>query len=159
MSLQSTDVKHFAAELGADLCGVASVDRFVAAPKGHHPQDIFPGCRSVIVLACEFPRDALGAEEGEFCLCHSGEIRFRFARDERWFYVNRGLAEFQAAARIFNAFSWSAYDFDDPECDYFDEMASRFSAAQEKIEPLGDQATSLWSATVHDTEAGLWTLY
>lgn len=59
MSLQSNDVKRIAAELGADLCGIASADRFVAAPTGHHPQDIFPGCRSVIVLACEFPREAL----------------------------------------------------------------------------------------------------
>lgn len=59
MSLQSTDAKRIAAELGADLCGIAPVNRFVAAPSGHHPQDIFPGCRSVIVLACEFSRDAL----------------------------------------------------------------------------------------------------
>lgn len=41
MSLQSTDVKRIAAELGADLCGIASADRFVAAPTGHHLQDIF----------------------------------------------------------------------------------------------------------------------
>lgn len=59
MSLQSMDIKRIAAELGANLCGIAPVDRFIAAPRGHHPQDLFPGCRSVIVLACEFPRDAL----------------------------------------------------------------------------------------------------
>jgi hypothetical protein len=102
---------------------------------------------------------ATGREVGAFCVSRDGEIRFRFAQDDRWIYVNRGLVEFQAAARIFNAFCWSAYDFDDPECECFDEIAARFSAALEKIEPLGNPDTSLWSATVHDTEGGLWTLY
>ncbi len=66
MALQSTDVKRIAAELGADLCGIASADRFVAAPKGHHPRDLFPDCRSVIVLACEFPHDALDVTSFEY---------------------------------------------------------------------------------------------
>jgi hypothetical protein len=73
-------------------------------------------------------------------------------------YVNRGLSEFHTAARLFNAFTWSAYDPDDPECSYFEELISRFRAELEKIEPLGDPAMSLWSATIHNTEAGLWTL-
>ena len=30
------EVKQFAIEKGAHLAGVASVDRFVGAPKGHH---------------------------------------------------------------------------------------------------------------------------
>lgn len=37
--------------LGADLVGIASVDRFAGAPAGHHPSDWLRGCRSVIVLA------------------------------------------------------------------------------------------------------------
>jgi len=102
---------------------------------------------------------ASGKDMGDFYVSETGEVRFRFVGSRRWYYVNRGLSEFRAAARIFNAFSWSAYDLDDPECEYFDEMVSRFGKALEQIEPLGDPATSLWSATVQDTEAGLWTLY
>ena len=102
----------------------------------------------------------VGTVGGEFCLFQDGTVRFRYVeRGEAWFYVNRGFPEFQAAARLFNAFCWSAYDPDDPECDYFEELARRFGAELEKIEPLGDPTMSLWGATVHNTEAGLWTLY
>ena len=102
----------------------------------------------------------LGRDSGEFCVFPGGEVRFRYAgRDEPWLYVNRGLPEFWAAAHLFNAFCWSAHDPDDPECDYFEELVSRFGAELEKIEPLGEPTTALWSATVHNTEAGLWTLY
>jgi hypothetical protein len=96
---------------------------------------------------------------GEFFLAPRGEVRFRYEHDARSIYVNRGVAQFQAAARVFNAFNWSMYDPDDPECEYFDELTTRFGAALEEIEPLGDPNASLWSATVHNTEWGLWTLF
>jgi epoxyqueuosine reductase QueG len=51
----SKEVKALAMELGADLCGLASVERFEGAPAGHKPQDIYPECRSVIVLAKRIP--------------------------------------------------------------------------------------------------------
>lgn len=35
---------------GADVCGIASVDRFVDAPQGFSPKELFAACRSVIVL-------------------------------------------------------------------------------------------------------------
>ena len=41
--------------MGADLCGIASVDRFKDAPKGFHPIDVLPSCKSVISFACRFP--------------------------------------------------------------------------------------------------------
>ncbi len=37
-------------EWGADLVGVAPVDRFANAPEGHRPTDFMPGCRSVISI-------------------------------------------------------------------------------------------------------------
>lgn len=46
------EMKEFALQqLGADLVGVASVDRFVEAPAGHRPEELLPGARSVIVMA------------------------------------------------------------------------------------------------------------
>ena len=45
-------VKDFALKkLGVDLVGVADVDRFVKAPAGHHPEELLPGAKSVIVMA------------------------------------------------------------------------------------------------------------
>lgn len=51
----SGTVKKLASALGADLCGIAGIGRFDGAPKGYHPCDVMPSCRSVISLACRFP--------------------------------------------------------------------------------------------------------
>jgi epoxyqueuosine reductase QueG len=47
--------------LGADLVGVASVDRFEQAPEGHRPKDILPGARAVVAIAKRIPN---GVVEG-----------------------------------------------------------------------------------------------
>jgi epoxyqueuosine reductase len=52
-------IKQMAMEQGAALCGIAPVDRFVNAPAGFHPRDIYPGCKSVVVLASPFPAASL----------------------------------------------------------------------------------------------------
>jgi len=146
------------------------LDRFIsrlalASAKGPVYEGDEAGIKRIVVLDPPVSNvvgrlQALGSDCGEFCVSQGGVVRFRHARqDSPWFYVNRGVSEFQAAAHLFNAFSWSAYDPDDPECEYFEDLASRFRAALEKIEPLGDPAASLWSATVHNTEMGLWALY
>ena len=38
-------------QLGADLVGVTSVDRFTKAPAGHKPEELLPGAKSVVVIA------------------------------------------------------------------------------------------------------------
>ena len=53
--MNSREVKELMKSLGADLCGIASVDRFDEAPKGFHPLDVLPTCKSVISFACRFP--------------------------------------------------------------------------------------------------------
>lgn len=60
-TLTATDVKHLARELGADLCGVAPVERFAGAPEGFHPRDVLPECRAVVVLGCGFLRNSVRA--------------------------------------------------------------------------------------------------
>lgn len=55
MSLRSEHVKQMADAAGANLCGIAGVDRFMDAPSGFHPQNIWPAARSVAVLAIRFP--------------------------------------------------------------------------------------------------------
>lgn len=62
MPLQSKDVKTIATDLGAILCGIAPIDRFVDCPKGYHPTDVMPTCQSVIALAVPFSEQILHAD-------------------------------------------------------------------------------------------------
>ncbi len=51
----SNEIKKLVFDLGADLCGIASVERFYNAPEGFHPKDLFPNSKSVIVFAKKLP--------------------------------------------------------------------------------------------------------
>ena len=53
--ITNQNVKDLFYKLGADLCGIASIDRFNDAPKGFHPLDVMPTCKSVISFGCRFP--------------------------------------------------------------------------------------------------------
>lgn len=57
--IDSKKVKEIMFSLGADLCGIASIDRFVDAPKGYHPLDVLPTCKSIISFGCRFPSGTL----------------------------------------------------------------------------------------------------
>jgi epoxyqueuosine reductase len=52
-------IKQHAYSLGADLCGIAGVSRFVDTPPDHHPTELLPDCKSVVALACQFPGDQI----------------------------------------------------------------------------------------------------
>jgi len=52
-------MKALAREQGAHLVGVASVDRFEGAPRGHHPTDLLRGAQSVVVIAHRFFQSVL----------------------------------------------------------------------------------------------------
>lgn len=63
--LDSNAVKKLAIECGADLVGIAPVERFASAPPEADPKRIQPDARSVIVMGFRIPRGALrGVEEG-----------------------------------------------------------------------------------------------
>lgn len=59
MSDLALQVKAMAREQGAHLVGVAPVERFAGAPQGHHPADLLPGARSVVVMAHRFFQSVL----------------------------------------------------------------------------------------------------
>src|SRR5512137_1902761 len=44
------NVKSYARGQGADLVGIASVDRFDDGPRGHRPGELLEGAQSVVVL-------------------------------------------------------------------------------------------------------------
>jgi len=55
------EIKSTALEFGADICGIAPVDRFSSAPKGFHPNDVYSDCQSVLVFAKKLPVESLFA--------------------------------------------------------------------------------------------------
>jgi epoxyqueuosine reductase QueG len=63
--MDSKELKAMAREAGADLVGIASVDRFAKEPAERNPLEIFPECQSVIVLGKRILRGSIrGIEEG-----------------------------------------------------------------------------------------------
>lgn len=60
--MNSEEVKKALFSLDAELCGIASLDRFDGAPSGYHPLDVLPSCKSVISFACRFPSGTLACK-------------------------------------------------------------------------------------------------
>lgn len=53
------EIRKTILNLGVDLCGFASIDRFINAPRGFNPRDLFPDCQTVIVIAMALPKGLL----------------------------------------------------------------------------------------------------
>jgi len=65
--LTSEQVRKRARELGADMVGIASIDRFEGAPTQMDPRQIMPEAQSVIAMGFRVMRGSLrGIEEGTF---------------------------------------------------------------------------------------------
>ncbi|MEN6643147.1 MAG: hypothetical protein ABFE08_11945 [Armatimonadia bacterium] len=65
--LTAEAVKNQAKMMGADLVGIASMDRFEGAPKQQDPRYIFPAAQAAVVLAFRLPRGYFrGIEEGTY---------------------------------------------------------------------------------------------
>ena len=59
--IDTNNLKNMMKNLGADLVGIAPVERFVDAPDGFHPKDIYPATKSVIAYAKRLPNGVFGA--------------------------------------------------------------------------------------------------
>ncbi|MDW7655679.1 MAG: hypothetical protein SCM11_00745 [Bacillota bacterium] len=65
--LDAKTVKEYAKRLGADIVGIASMDRFEGAPMQMDPRYIMPKAKSMIVMGFRVMRGSLrGIEEGTF---------------------------------------------------------------------------------------------
>lgn len=63
--MTSNELKQVARELGADLVGIAPIERWKDLPANENPLSIMPECRSVIVIGRKILRGAFrGVEEG-----------------------------------------------------------------------------------------------
>lgn len=54
--MNNSRIKEIAYQLGADECGIASIERFNNAPKGFHPTDILSDAKTVIIFGKQFPK-------------------------------------------------------------------------------------------------------
>jgi hypothetical protein len=103
----------------------------------------------------------LTGPDGEFRQISSGEIYFTYRHGERgrW-YVNKSIVAFRESAAVFNRFCEAHADDEDTDDDaVWSALSTQLRREFEQIEPLGDPDTSLWSATIHDSEWGLLSLY
>lgn len=62
-------IRKMVLDRGADVCGFAAIQDFASAPEGFHPTDIYPKCRSVIVLGIALPK-GLGEIESKLIYGH-----------------------------------------------------------------------------------------
>ncbi len=104
-------VKDVAKAAGADLVGIASMDRFEGAPKQADPRYIFPDAQAMIVLAFRIPRGALrGIEEGTFFVSYCGMgyagINFVLQPMVLWQVVRFLEQEGYEAVPVQNCFPW-----------------------------------------------------
>jgi len=53
--MNNREINDLAYASGADICGIASIERFINAPEGFHPHDIFQDTKSVIAFARRVP--------------------------------------------------------------------------------------------------------
>jgi epoxyqueuosine reductase QueG len=58
----SSEIKEYASGLGADLCGIASIDSFNDSPIGFHPTDVYKNTKSIISVACKIPGTSLNID-------------------------------------------------------------------------------------------------
>ncbi len=56
--MDRNEIKQMAYALGAEVCGIADVERFHEAPEGFHPRDIYKNTRSVVVYGRENSKEA-----------------------------------------------------------------------------------------------------
>lgn len=116
--MHAQEVKTFAKAHGADLVGIASVDRFEGAPKQMDPRYMFPDAKSLIVFACRIPRGALiGIEEGTFFQSYSmmGYAGINFVRMPMvlWSVTNFLEDAGYDALPIANHFPWQGASLED----------------------------------------------
>jgi epoxyqueuosine reductase QueG len=57
--INSSIIKEYGMDAGADVVGIAASKDFHLAPDGYKPTDVLEGCLSVIVLGASFPREVL----------------------------------------------------------------------------------------------------
>jgi ferredoxin len=118
MKLSSKEVKEYALECGADVVGVANIERFKDAPIQFDPKQIMPEAKSMIVLGFRVFRGLYrGIEEGTFFHNYSSMGYAQINEIEMpmtlWKYAKIFEDEGYEAIPIPNQWAWSASNLTD----------------------------------------------
>ncbi len=80
-------IKEIVLSLGADVCGIANIERFANAPRGFSPRDLFEGCKSAIVFGVALPKGLTKVQPrlmyghfNEFCKQQTDAVAFNAAK-------------------------------------------------------------------------------
>jgi epoxyqueuosine reductase len=60
--ITSNEIKNFVLAKGVEKCGIASVERFLRAPEGFRPTDIYKKTQSIIVFLKQMPSEIIMAD-------------------------------------------------------------------------------------------------
>ena len=146
-------VKNLAIELGADLVGVAPVERFKNAPLRMSPKGLLPGARSVVVAAIHHP-DACIELDGEPTAHDMGPYGLQSTvmnprLDDISFLVARFLEdEGHAALPIAASNIWRYTGYKDLKVDFAPDLAHRYAAVAAGLAEIG------WSGLALSPEFG-----
>ena len=80
-------IKEFAYSIGADLVGIANVERYANAPIQMSPQGILPTAKSVVVCAIHHP-DAAIELDGEVHPQVIGPYRVQYTMNNKLDYLS-----------------------------------------------------------------------
>ncbi len=113
--ISSSDVKAYARECGADIVGIASMDRWEGAPLQMDPRQIMPEAKAMIVMGFRIFRGCLrGIEEGTFYVGYAGMgyagINWIYQPMTLWNFCKPIEDAGYEALPIPNCFPWSATD-------------------------------------------------
>ncbi|NUP99986.1 MAG: hypothetical protein HUU35_09040 [Armatimonadetes bacterium] len=141
--LKSADVKQYALDCGADIVGIASMDRFEGAPKQMDPRYIFPDAKAMVVMGFRILRGCLrGIEEGTFFSAYAGMgyAAINFVRQPMALWSFCGMVEDQGyeALPIPNNFPWTNSESGGQNPGSIGEMRPAWSRPVEPDKPAPD---------------------
>lgn len=82
--ITSQTLKQFAFNKGADLVGIASIDRFHKAPARHKPTDLLPDAKTVVVCAMRIMHGVLNSQ---FTVYHNAMMTIHQSLDKLAFEI------------------------------------------------------------------------
>ena len=134
-------VKELAYRLGADLVGIANIERFENAPIRMSPQGILPGARSVIVCAVHHP-DAAIELDGEIHPQNLGPYRIQYIMNDKLdvlsFRIGRMLDDLgYKTVPIASSNIWRYRGYKDMDATFAPDMSHIYAAVCAGLGELG----------------------
>jgi len=134
-------VKEFAYQLGADLVGIANIERYANAPVAMSPQGILPTAKSVIVCAIHHP-DAAIELDGEIHPQVIGPYRIQYTMNNKLDYLSFSIARMlddlgHKAVPIASSNIWRYRGYKELDADFAPDISHIYSGVCAGLGELG----------------------